>query len=423
MSRAIMVENMALNSKLNVNGYEYRTVDKALVGENYYSEKAPLPTFLTYLIYKPLVATEIIVPATQDDFTGTTIIVLGGLICSAIPFALLLTFAFYQILKKGRPQAIWIVILTFLSGFWWVYSFSFFSHILAAFYLISAYYALKNKFYFLGGTITSLLLLTEYSFAYLLVLWPIIAFIESKSLQNSLKIVLGALPGIVILLVYNYNTTGSAFTLLYSFVDAEEFAAQQQLFYGIGIPTWEALYGLTLSQFRGIFHYFPLLIFFLIYWLFKPKTITYSTLFNYHVPVIAIHFLLVASLGIWWGGWCYGPRHLIPVSLLATFVGLDFVSDYKFPKLPYFALGFWGMLVTYLVKNTSLVTLPDTETNPLFNVILKDTLNLNFNTYQLLSSFGSTQITMNVALEFIVLLGGTFIFQQWYLTTKHNQNL
>jgi hypothetical protein len=87
----------------------------------------------------------------------------------------------------------------------------------------------------------------------------------------------------------------------------------------------QGLAGLLVSPAHGLLFFFPLA------WLALPGLRTLArhrtaagSLFG---GVIAISLVLYASFHFWWGGWCWGPRYLLPILPLVTLAAAAWLSS------------------------------------------------------------------------------------------------
>jgi len=89
---------------------------------------------------------------------------------------------------------------------------------------------------------------------------------------------------------------------------------------------WEALAGNLISPARGIFIYFPLLLF-IIYLLVRYYRYIFThSLVWLSASVIILHWIMISTFHHWWGGHSYGPRlqtDLIPRFVLLSVLGID----------------------------------------------------------------------------------------------------
>jgi len=128
------------------------------------------------------------------------------------------------------------------------------------------------------------------------------------------------LPGIATAFLfgfYNYKAFGAPWSLGYNHLADKNFlSGMSKGLYGISLPSWESLWGITFAQYRGIFFVNPILLFSLvgIYFGFKRKEHAYISAM---VSAIALYFLFLnSSYFLWSGGACIGPRHMVPALLI-----------------------------------------------------------------------------------------------------------
>ncbi len=85
---------------------------------------------------------------------------------------------------------------------------------------------------------------------------------------------------------------------------------------GFSVPLWEGLAGLLFSPGKSAFIYFPLLLL-VVAW--APKFLRRQRAAGLLcLGLLAGHFLLYATWWIWWGGWNWGVRFLIPAWAFAV---------------------------------------------------------------------------------------------------------
>lgn len=122
-----------------------------------------------------------------------------------------------------------------------------------------------------------------------------------------------ALLAITIQLAYNWACFGSPFSLGYEQLASPVFQEfHQKGFLGVSWPRPIVLYYLTLHPVRGLFVQSPLLLASLAgsVWMWKQR--------RWRAELVLAVFALLsllwinAGFGVWWGGWTFGPRHLVP---------------------------------------------------------------------------------------------------------------
>jgi hypothetical protein len=124
---------------------------------------------------------------------------------------------------------------------------------------------------------------------------------------------LGGSPFAAALLIYNQRAFGGAFSLSYEHL----VGAGLQALHGEGLmgathPRWSTLVGLLLSQHRGLLVTSPLLGLGLFGLLLGPRGMPRS-LWITSAACVAYFVLIVASSSVWFGGWSFGPRLLVPI--------------------------------------------------------------------------------------------------------------
>jgi hypothetical protein len=141
-------------------------------------------------------------------------------------------------------------------------------------------------------------------------------------------------------------------------------------FVGATHPTWRALAGLLFSQHRGLFATAPLMAVGLCALPFCFRALPRS-LFVTVCASVLYFFLIVSSSSVWFGGWSYGPRLLLPIfGLLAlpAAVALD-----RIPSAAAAILGRTAAILGIALNHAVSVTfpeLPENFTRPLADSVL-----------------------------------------------------
>ena len=78
----------------------------------------------------------------------------------------------------------------------------------------------------------------------------------------------------------------------------------------------------------------------------------------------------MSSYFVWWGGWSYGPRHLIPVSMLMFYEGIPMVARRRSLHAPLVWVSVAGILMVWLAKATVLHIMPEKYNTPVFDLAL-----------------------------------------------------
>ena len=215
---------------------------------------------------------------------------------------------------------------------------------------------------------------------------------------------LGVFIPVLVLLHYNYICYENPFASGYKYELTYYFRENMAKgFMGITYPTWEGIWGITFSKYRGLFYYSPVLLAALpgFYYLCKTKT---NRVLGWLVVFIVVSFFLFnSSYYAWWGGWACGPRHSIPM--------LPFMAIAVYALLPRFRKIVY-ILGSLSVLMMSLVTVTDPQFPQKYLYPLRDyTIPLFIHgelTQNILTLFGVAR-TVAVAIWFIYLIIG-FVF-------------
>lgn len=439
-SRAIPVLTLYEDKTLIIDKYQKFTGDKAFINEHYYTDKAPLSTFLVYpfyAIYKSFSAT----PDSADNINKHPIyiweavgmkdgrdfllpnvnvpLVLGSFLCGSLPFALLVTFIFGYIYKQASVfSPVLMAMLACYGTFLFALSGVYFGHLLSGLFLLTTYIFIKEgKNYFAAGLFTGLAFLSEYTTAIAGPIWLFLIFYNTRNLKKALLFCAGVIPSLLFILYYNKITTGNMFDLLYNHAALAAFSEMQKQL-GFRMPSVEAMRGLLFSSYRGLFFYAPILL--LIAFYFAKKTFQYkwkSLTNNYLFLFAAVYFLVNSSYYMWWGGWSFGPRHLTPVAMLLLYEGIIYLSRIKFPKIIFFVLVFAGILLAWSGKATRIYMMPDDPSrfsNPLTSLILPDFAQHKFNANSLPTILMDMNPQTSVYLWLFLFALSVFFLNKWY---------
>jgi len=184
-------------------------------------------------------------------------------------------------------------------------------------------------------------------------------------------LVLGSVPGALGLLIYNRLAFGGFFQLSYHHLVSP---GLQQLhgrgIGGVAMPRAQYAMGALLSWHRGLFATSP---FFL---LAAPGLLALWHRGRRRLALLlgsacAYYMLFVCSTEIWYAGWGFGPRLMVPVMGWAALVaGLGLASLRRgWVRGAALGLCLWGVLCTQLV-NVVFPELPERFTNPLVGLVI-----------------------------------------------------
>ena len=96
---------------------------------------------------------------------------------------------------------------------------------------------------------------------------------------------------------------------------------------------------------------------------------------NYIIYVTIGYVLLISSHAVWWGGWSYGPRQLMPVTVLILFEAVLFISKQEINKKVFWICSSLFLLFAWLVKSTVAYSVPTEIKNPFKDYFFQNFLN------------------------------------------------
>ncbi len=197
----------------------------------------------------------------------------------------------------------------------------------AFFFLFSFKKSLKIKYLitascFLGFALTIKFAIIIYLPSYLFYL--LLTFSKyRKKIKYFLIFITPICIGILISLIYNYIRFNNFLDFGYT---------AKNIKFGLKGPFIEGIWGLLLSSGKGFFTYSPVLILFFptisyFYKKFKAESIFINLM-------VLTAFIFYSKYWSWGGGWCWGPRYLLPLIPLMMLPILFFLNDFnKFSKL------------------------------------------------------------------------------------------
>jgi hypothetical protein len=380
VSRALPVVALYEDGTIHIDRWESLTVDKAKIGGHFYSDKPPLSTAVTAIAYgavRPFLSLPNN-PSYRAYRETRAVLAVGGLVCGALPFLGLVLLCVAGARGLPRERAAWLAPLALYGGFLHMYAGVFMAHLLGAFFIVLAYRSLfESGRSFRSGALLGLAFLTEYPLALALPLWAAQRWATRRSTAELAGLGAGFFPALLAAAAHNAYLTGSPFSFPYKFNATEQFAALSTA-YGLALPSLDSLTGLTVSPFRGVFFYAPVVLVLL-------GAIVRAALRGGAGGLLrdgALAFF-VASLAfyvsranepwpLWTGGYCYGPRYLIPAAALVVYRGLQTIGrDDRAPTILVVAASVLGLASAWAATvTTGYLAGTELEPNPIFQKIL-----------------------------------------------------
>lgn len=363
-SRVLPVLSIVDLGTMKVDSFANKTIDKSFVNGHYYLDKAPLPSYIIVPFYAALKATGLIKQSTDFETYSKPIFLLGSFICGSIPFVIIcLVFFVYASKYTDNNWSAALSMLFLYTSFVFIYSGTFFAHVFSSCLLLLSYIFLKDKQrYFYSGLFLGLSVFSDYSVGFIALFWIVQIYFNERKVKSMVFFFAGLSPIIFSMIVYNLWTTGAPFDLLYNHSAEEGFANAGNL--GFSYPSIFALYGLTISPYRGLLIYCPLLFFSLFTLLKEKQLLRIHWTKNYLFLITVGYFLMISAHKMWWGGWSYGPRQLMPIGVLLLFESVVFISKIEIKKFVFYLFSSLCLIITWVVKSTVMYSVPTEIKNP-----------------------------------------------------------
>lgn len=344
-SRLDMVFAVVEDGTFQIDKYVQNTVDYAKVGEHYYSDKAPGAAFLgipTYAVLRVVLNSSLMDSAMgylensatlqstlREDGTGllehkvrfASAQVVLTFVASMVPTAFL-GIMMYGVLEQfiARPWLRVLVVLGYgLCTPAFPYAGAFYGHQLCAFCLFAAFYIAYSRMWnlstpalFVMGLLLGYSVITEYPSVLIVGVLCLYAFFRLPSKWRVCWVVLGGAVVAAGWLLYNTAVFGAPLELGYS--HSELWVEQHHTgFMSLTRPSLIALWGVSLSPFRGLFYYSPLLLLAIPGFVLWYRSGEHRIEFWVTLSSVLAMFLFNSSSIMWWGGFAVGPRYLLPM--------------------------------------------------------------------------------------------------------------
>jgi hypothetical protein len=281
-------------------------VDTAKVGDATYSNKAPGVALLTTPVYA--LARVAIGPPDASNIRISWFLM--KLVASTLPLLLLAIWLYRQ--GVGEFGLALLLFATPLFG----YSLLLFSHVLVAVLIYIAYRMLFDEDEgalrrdVMAGAACGLAVVSEFPAAFIVVVLGVGLLFTAEPARRVGAFVMGGVPFLVLLLLYNSALFGSPFSFSYAHESFPEWAAvAARGFFGISFPTLGNAYLLLISPARGLLFYSPILLLGVIA-LFTASDRS-ALRHRIKVAVVVVAVVLLCGHGAAHGGWGFGTRYLL----------------------------------------------------------------------------------------------------------------
>lgn len=283
-----------------------QTGDISKVGGHTYSNKPPGAALLAVPVYAALVSVERAAGIDLDTFKVTTsnawvcTVFVCGTLGALIP-ALLFLYGRMRGVENLIGVSIAVAFGTPLFG----YSTALFAHVPSASLLFLAFVLAMAGRATAAGFAAGFATLTNY-----LCGPPALLLAILLGRRNVLRYALGAVVPLAMLGLYQYAAFGSFTTTSIEHMDPQ-FVSERAVLGVFRLPSLEALWGVTFSQYRGLFFSAPILLF---AFAGIPAMWRRARIDVVFILATSVFFLLVnASFNGWYGGAGLSARYLVPI--------------------------------------------------------------------------------------------------------------
>jgi hypothetical protein len=294
---------------------------------HYYGDKAPGISLIAAAVYLPLhvVLPSSMMPANPDGdrfllrYLLTLLVVTVG--CAAFAVAYLRFLAGTVCVGAAMLATLGYAFGTMALPF----SMLTFSHAVAAALLFWAF-ILFQKFkndtaenrsrLVVAGVLAGVSVACEYPTAIIVLLLGIYLLTVHRSARDACRsavaYAIGVLAGVSPALIYNVVAFGSPLSQGYTHLTNAYYAhGMSRGILGIGLPTWDAIWGTTFSPYRGLFFLSPWLLLAIPgLKIMAARGLNREAILS--LAVVICYFLFQAGYAFWDGGASVGPRHFLP---------------------------------------------------------------------------------------------------------------
>lgn len=380
-SRLDLVLAIVDQRSVAIDAYYQNTGDYAYYKGRYYSDKAPGTSFLGvpfYMLFKTWVSGSLIERLTAGfGASGAVTHTLReggtGLQPQKVYFSLALSFVtfcvvsipsalmgvlFYKLLGYFSMERNHQIVVTLAYGLGTIafpYSGAFYGHQIAAYLLFTAFYILHKKreemhvaHLVLVGFLLGYATITEYPTVLIALPLFLYAFHLLSSKRQLLWLVLGGIPPVILLMLYDYAAFQTVLPIGYSY-SALWTERHHTGFMSLVYPRLDALWGITFSPFRGLFFLSPFLLLAVVGFCYFGRARAYRAEFLLCLAIVTAFFLFNSSSVMWWGGFAVGPRYLVPMLPFLALPTIFFLERHGYKP--------WAKYLTYGLISVSLIML------------------------------------------------------------------
>lgn len=309
LTRAV-VEHGTLSIDAYHDSADMPTGDKALHDGHYYTDKSPVTPFLgvpAYWFHHRFMVPEGEPPDIGRARWWVTWWTIG---LAAVAFVIFLTILFERRgidrITAPRAAALWIAATPLLG-----YSVLFTNYLPAAALSLGAYLLLDRSRFALSGFLVGLATWTLNTVG---LVGLVLTVKPARGARTLIPWIAGGLLGVAGYFLYTWSIFGTIASP-YSYEESDFFREQMSRgFMGATWPRPTVTWLVTFHPFHGLFLWWPLTLVALAGCVTAAVRGKGARRFDGRVGLAVFLGLLIYTSGyfLWWGGWAYAPRHLIP---------------------------------------------------------------------------------------------------------------
>ncbi len=337
-SRMALTAALVKDGTVRIDSFHQLTFDKAVKDGHFYTDKAPGLSLLAVPVYALLRLILDLFPGLDARDRLNLVMYFLTLLSVSLPVAVALAAFFRRAwAESGGRAAFWVTVALGLGSPLAVYASLFYGHALSAALLWLAFQLVtpvsppvpgerpEAPFWRfpLAGCLAGWATLTELPTGLITGVLLVYVFASrTRGWRPALGYVLGGLPALGILLVYNTAAFGAPLANGYEYAYLDVF--REQMSHGImGVtgPSVPAAVGILVSPYRGLLFFWPFFIFCVL-----PAFLILLTRRQLRGPallaavIVGVYLVFGCSYYMWTGGASFGPRHLIPCLPFAAYL-------------------------------------------------------------------------------------------------------
>jgi hypothetical protein len=294
------------------------TGDISIFDDRTYSNQPPGLAVLGAAVYAPLHAVEVRLGASPDDpdtwHFNQYVVALG---CSALPGILTIAVLFVLFRREAMTAATAALLAgSFAFGTLLLpYAGTLMMHNLGALCIAGPWAMLTGNrrsslHDLLAGLVLGIGATTNYLAIPVIPLFLAFVWWDRRTLKPLLWLSIFPLAAIAGLMVFHAALFGSALATSHAHQPAG--MNQPGLFMGVfDWPEWRRVYWLTFHPFRGLFYYCPILLLGVLGAVYRARS-GMGARWVLPLAIVVLFFMFNLCFAGWTGGWCVGPRYLIP---------------------------------------------------------------------------------------------------------------